>query len=265
MNVIGLYKDHELGMNNGSVSRPESSLRLQGAPNFRDLGGLVNAQGQSLHTGLIYRSDHLGKLTHHDIQKLESHNDRPWLVLDFRGLDERNAFPCSLPDAKVVSLPIEPTVLQALSDLHQQGIEISSEKTVELMQDTYRNFIFQHSHTFGAFFDALLSHSDFNVVFHCTAGKDRTGVAATLLLHALNVPMDSIWDDYLLTNERLKAFPIHEVSPAVAQVLRTVQPAFLQAALQAIETQYSNMDVYLHQALGVNQNARQLLANRLLG
>jgi protein-tyrosine phosphatase len=250
-------------MNNLPIFQSDAGLRLEGAPNFRDIGGVVNQRGQTLSTGLIFRSDHLGKLTHQDIQRIQSHNNKPWLVLDFRGLDERNAFPCTLPDAKVVSLPIEPTVLQALNDLNQQGLAISTEQTVELMQDTYRNFILKNSHTFASFFDALISHPECNVVFHCTAGKDRTGVAATLLLHALNVSMPSIWHDYLLTNERLKAFPIHDVSPAIAQVLRTVQPAFLQAALDAIKMQYVDLDAYLDH-LGLNQQARQLLADRLL-
>lgn len=182
-------------------------LHLEGAPNFRDLGGYANIHGQTLKHQLIYRSDHLGKLTGDDIQHLQTLNTRPWLVLDFRGVEERLQQACTLPDAKVLSLSIEPTVVQTLTDLLASGVAVSSQKTVELMQDTYSNFILQHSHRFSEFFDAILAHPESTVVFHCTAGKDRTGMAATCLLHALQVPMETIWRDYMVTNERLRHMP----------------------------------------------------------
>ena len=242
----------------------ESTLRLEGAPNFRDLGGYTNKHGKSVKTGLVFRSDHLGKLTPTDCQKLQSLNDQAWLVLDFRGTQERQTQVCTIPDAKVVSLSIEPTVVQILSDMLAKGMDVSAETTVELMQDTYRHFVLQHADRFKAFFDALLSHPNHNVVFHCTAGKDRTGVAATLLLHALHVPMPTIWHDYLLTNKRLKHLPYFESAPQVAQVIQTVQPAFLQAALDAIHQHHADMDTFLHQALDLNDAKRQQLADMLL-
>jgi protein-tyrosine phosphatase len=245
-------------------SPPPSALLLEGAPNFRDLGGYTNKHGQSLKTGLIFRSDHLGKLTASDFQKLQAHNHQPWLILDFRGIEERKTHVCALPEAKILSLSIEPTVVQILSDLLESGVNVSAEKTVELMQDTYRNFILEHADRFKAFFEALLTHPQHNVVFHCTAGKDRTGVAATLLLHALEVPMQTIWYDYLLTNERLKHLPIFESAPEVAKVLTTVQPAFLQAALDAISQHHSDLDTFLDKVLGLNESKRQQLANRVI-
>jgi protein-tyrosine phosphatase len=155
-------------------------------------------------------------------------------------------------------------VIQTLTSLLESGVKVSSEKTVELMQDTYCNFIHQHSNRFIEFFQAIEKYPDSSVVFHCTAGKDRTGVAATFLLHALEIPMDTIWRDYLLTNERLKHMPLIEAPPEVARVLQTVQPDFLQAALDTISQEYGHMDLYLEKALGVNAQMRKLLATRLL-
>jgi protein-tyrosine phosphatase len=241
-----------------------SPRHLEGAPNFRDLGGYTNIHGQTFKPGLVFRSDHLGKLTDSDIQQLQSLSKRPWLVLDFRGVEERVANPCALPDAKVMSLSIEPTVVQTLTDLLNSGVAVSSQKTVELMQDTYSNFVRQHSRRFAEFFDAVLDHPDASVVFHCTAGKDRTGMAATCLLHALQVPMETIWDDYLLTNQRLRHMPFFEAAPEVARVLQTVQPEFLQAALDTIAQDRGHLDNYLEQVLGVTADKRKALAERFL-
>ena len=241
-----------------------SALRLEGAPNFRDLGGYTNKNGKALKAGKLYRSDHLGKLTVNDVRKLQLHSNQPWLVLDFRGINERQALPCTIPNSNVLSLSIEPTVVQTLISLIDSGINVSSQKTAELMQDTYCNFIRQHSNRFVEFFEAIVAHPNSTVVFHCTAGKDRTGVAATFLLHALEVPMKTIWQDYLLTNERLKHMPAIQAPPEVARVLQTVQPDFLQAALDTISQEYGQMDLYLEQTLGVNAQMRKTLADRFL-
>ncbi|MSQ65634.1 MAG: tyrosine-protein phosphatase [Limnohabitans sp.] len=249
-------------MNKTVNTLPE--LHLQGAPNFRDLCGYANRHGKTLKPSLIYRSDHLGQLTAGDIKHLQSLHNRSWLVLDFRGKEERLTQPCTLPDAKVLSLSIEPTVVQTLTNLLNSGVAVSSQKTVELMQDTYSNFIRQHSHRFCEFFNAIFAHPESTVVFHCTAGKDRTGMAATLLLHALDVPMDTIWHDYMLTNERLRHMPYFATAPEVARVLQTVQADFLQAALDTVAQDHGHLDVYLLNALGVDKHKRQSLAARFL-
>ena len=247
-----------------NMTLSSSPLHLEGAPNFRDLGGYPNIHGQTFKPGLVFRSDHLGKLTASDIQQLQSLSKRPWLVLDFRGIEERSIHPCTLPQAKVMSLSIEPTVVQTLTDLLNSGVAVSSQKTVELMQDTYCNFVRQHSQRFAEFFDAVLDHPDATVVFHCTAGKDRTGMAAACLLHALQVPMETIWDDYLLTNQRLRHMPFFEAAPEVARVLQTVQPEFLQAALDTVTQDHGHLDNYLEQVLGVTADKRKALAERLM-
>jgi protein-tyrosine phosphatase len=244
--------------------QPVPTLRLEGAPNFRDLGGYKNIQGKSLKTGRIFRSDHLGKLSAKDIQLLQRHSSQSWLVIDFRGVNERLTHPCALPHAHVLSLSIEPTVVQTLTTLLQSGVSVSSQTTVELMQDTYCNFIRQHSNRFYEFFQALAEHPESNIIFHCTAGKDRTGIAAALLLHALEVPFETIWHDYLLTNERLKHVPFFEEAPEVARVLQSVQADFLQSALDTIADEYGELDHYLEKVLGVNARMRQALAQRFL-
>ena len=240
-------------------------MKLQGAPNFRDLGGLRNAQGRVFRAGRVFRSDHLGALTDDDVAALQGHHPQ-WRVLDFRGVTERTSAPCAIPRALVHSLAIEPTVVQKLSELLDAGRHVSPEHTAELMRDTYRAFVEHNTPRFAEFFSHLLQADDTPVVFHCTAGKDRTGLAAALLLHALDVPEATIWHDYLLTNERLRERTrlTSALPEPVAHVLHRVQPDFLQAALDQVQQRHGGLDAYLRDALRVGAAERKELAARLL-
>lgn len=241
-------------------------MNLKGAPNFRDLGGLRNAQGRALRPGRVFRSDHLGALTDDDIAVLQRHHGQ-WRVLDFRGVVERTAAPCVIPQARVHSLSIEPTVVQRLSGLLDAGRDISAEHTAELMRETYRAFVEHNTPRFAEFFAHLLQGDDAPLIFHCTAGKDRTGLASALLLHALQVPEAAIWQDYLLTNDRLRERTrlASALPEPVAHVLHRVQPDFLQAALDTMQSRHGGLDAYLREALKVGAAERKELAARLLG
>lgn len=241
-------------------------LQLDGAPNFRDLGGYRRADGRSLRRNRVFRSDHLADLTPSDIERLHRRVGPHWRVLDFRGMQERLSAPCALPMAQVHSLAIEPTVVQKLSDLLGAGRQVSAQHTAELMQETYRHFVEHNTPRFAEFFQHLLHDPGTPVVFHCTAGKDRTGFAAALLLHALDIPESVIWQDYLLTNERLRVRTrlASRLPEPIAHVLHRVQPDFLQAALDVVVRDHGGVSAYLHQALGVGPEQREELAARLL-
>jgi protein-tyrosine phosphatase len=237
-----------------------TEFRLEGAPNFRDLGGYTNRQGKRIRPGKIFRSDHLGQLTPSDIRLLQDGFGTHWRVLDFRGVQERATAPCQLPSAEVHALSIEPTIVQKITDLIAQASTVSHEETVRLMQDTYRGFVRYNTHRYAEFFEHLLSDSDAPLVFHCTAGKDRTGFAAALLLHALDIPSEVIWQDYLKTNERLKNRPLSSQLPEpIAHVLHAVQTAFLQASLETVEQDHGGMTAYLENHLGLSSSARKKL------
>lgn len=237
-----------------------TEFRLEGALNFRDLGGYVTAQGRPVRRGRIFRSDHLGQLTAGDIALLHGRLGTTWRVLDFRGVQERTTAPCNLPHAQVHALPIEPTIVQKLTDLLAQTHEVSSAQTVRLMQETYQGFVRHNTRRYAEFFRHLLTEPEHPWVFHCTAGKDRTGFAAALLLHALEVPVEVIWQDYLLTNERLQHRPLNSPLPApIAHVLHAVQPEFLQAALQTVDSEFGGLESYLTQQLGLTPQAREQL------
>src|SRR4051794_35754780 len=165
-------------------------LTLTGASNFRDLGGYRTASGQITRQRRLLRSDHLGNLAPSDISVLASHLGAAVRVLDLRGVTEREAAVCAIPGATVHSLPIEPTIVQKLTDVIASGEKLTGADTVALMQETYRNFVRANTPRFASLFAHALEPHHAPLVFHCTAGKDRTGLAAALLLRALDVPQD---------------------------------------------------------------------------
>lgn len=234
----------------------ERRLAVTNPTNFRDLAAHISAApGLKAHT--LFRSDHLGALNEDDARQIQALGIRR--VLDFRGAEERTAAACALPDVTVHSLAIEPTIVQKLNDLLAAGHQLTEGDVVAMMQDTYRGFVTQSSHRFAEFFGHLLQSNE-PTVFHCTAGKDRTGFAAALVLRALDVPEEEVMRDYLLTNERLTPpaswsghWPVH-----VSNVLWRVQPAFLQAAFEAVDREFGGLDAYFRDGLklGAAERAR---------
>ncbi|PVE08035.1 protein tyrosine phosphatase [Limnohabitans sp. Rim28] len=242
---------------------PVPPALLQGASNFRDLGGYRNAEGRRVRRGQVFRSDHLAGLTPEDHLQLQALGVRH--SLDFRGKGEFTLTPYAIPGVQRLALPIEPTVIARMQALVAQGVVPTTEETVDLMRETYRDFVNRNADTFGRFLKHLLEQPN-PQVFHCTAGKDRTGFAAALLLSALGVDRATIEHDYLLTNQLYKRDARLEGQghPHVMKVLWQVQPAFLQAAFDAVDAQHGGMRNYLHGAIGLSPQETQALQELLL-
>lgn len=246
------------------MQSPTRSLNLSGASNFRDLGGYSAANGRPVRWRRLFRSDHLAALTPQDRAVLSTLGLKR--AYDLRGDAERTALPYELPGVAVHALPIEPTVLQAMKDLLESGHRVTVQDTVGLMQQTYRAFVHDNAARFSELFGHLLE-SDAPLVFHCTAGKDRTGFGAAMILLALGVPRTVVMQDYLLTNE---LFQMPRPAPGglapqeVLDVLWRVQPDFLEAALHAVEADYGGVSPYLEKALGVGPKERERLAELYL-
>ncbi len=222
-------------------------FNIDGASNFRAL--------PYVRPGSLYRSDHLGALNADDASQIQALGIRR--VLDFRGVDERVSAACLLPDVTVHSLAIEPTIVQVLTDLIASGHRLTPAEVVAHMQDTYRGFVRHNTHRFAELFSHLLESNE-PTVFHCTAGKDRTGFAAALILRSLGVSEADVMHDYLLTNERLRMPDAsrYGLTPDVAAVLWRVQPEFLHAAFEAVDEEYGGLDAYFREGLGLQEKER---------
>jgi protein-tyrosine phosphatase len=239
------------------------SLPLSGATNFRDLGGYTGHDGQPLRWRRLFRSDHLAHLSVVDVAALEAIGVSR--VLDFRGSMERETLRCALPKARVHSLSIEPTVVQGMKALLDAGEILTPDHTISLMKQTYCDFVHHNSPRFAELFEHLMD-DDAPLVFHCTAGKDRTGFAAALILFALGVSREDIMQDYLLTNFHYK-MPVladSQLSEEVLGVLWRVQEGFLESAFETVEAKFGGMQNYLQNQLGVGESQKQRLRDLYL-
>ncbi|MGE4239739.1 tyrosine-protein phosphatase [Ramlibacter sp.] len=225
--------------------------------NFRDLALHVPVDLR-LRPRTLYRSDHLGALDENDSRQIHALGIAR--VIDFRGVTERESAACRVPGVAVHSLAIEPTIVQKLHTLLDAGAELSADDVVELMRDTYRGFVRTNSDRFREFFGHLLEKNE-PTVFHCTAGKDRTGFAAALVLGALDVPHEHVLADYLATNDHLNPDGPQgwTLPPQVAHVMYRVQPEFLQAAFDAVDEDYGGLEGYLRDGLGLREPERARL------
>lgn len=247
---------------------PDDHPRLEGASNFRDLGGHAGSRGHAgrpLRRRLIYRSDHLAGLTDADRAAIAALG--LGRALDFRGTAERAAAAYELPGVTQHALSIEPTVVQQMQALVASGQALTVPAVTELMRDLYRRLVNDQSHRFAELFAHLLDEADTRpLVFHCTAGKDRTGLAAALILLALGASRAHVLQDYLLTNERYRFMPsAHPEIPRDAlMVLWRVQQGFLDEALDLIDRDHGGIERYLAQRLGLTPAALRTLAARYL-
>ena len=237
-------------------------LNLAGASNFRDLGGYPTGDGRSLRWRKLFRSNHLGHLTEDDVKVVRGLGVKS--AFDFRGVQERVAAACAVAEIAVHSLPIEPTVV-ALLRAKLQARALSSADALEIMRDSYRGYVRTNTHSFRELFAQLLMDTA-PLVIHCTAGKDRTGFACALILHALGVPDQVISEDYLLTNRFYRRDPnsAPDLPADVRQAIGSVESSFLAAGFEAVNAQYGDLESFFRDGLGLGTPERNELKGRYL-
>lgn len=221
-------------------------LRMQGAYNVRDLGGYPTRDGKQTKWRRLFRAGDLNKLTQNDLQYLQ---DIPLITtIDFRNSGEVNDAPDKKPESlkEYIWLPIN---AGDMSD-----IKVTDAASIpQVMEDAYRTIIRKYQDKYKDFFRILAVEENAPILFHCSAGKDRTGIAAALTLAALGVDHKTIIEDYLLSAEYLKGkydFLIQRY-PAL-EPLTTVRPEYLNAALQTIDEEYGGMEHFLKHNLEVD-------------
>lgn len=225
------------------------TIVTDGAPNLRDLGGYPAFGGKTVKTGLVFRSDDLNDLSEADLKLLAGLNIRT--VVDFRDAREAALYPDRLPPTvrNAVKIPIEAGSL--MRDL--AGDRLTRNKSMGIMITVYRALVNDFQDAFRSFLALLAEPGDTPLLFHCTAGKDRTGYAAALFLSALGVERKIIIDDFMLSRELLKSkYEAGVDYDDVSEPLYSVYPEYIETAFAAIDAGYGGVEKYLTEQLGVD-------------
>ena len=226
-------------------------IPLAGTSNVRDLGGWPTRDGRRVQFGRLFRGARLARITDADTATLRAHGVRT--VVDLRSADERAKVPNIEHGFDEVALPIEPSFGPRLREMAERR-EGSAAEMRALMARAYAAYAVEWAAQYRALFALLLAERRLPLLFHCTAGKDRTGLAAALILAALGVREEAIREDYLAT-ERLWV-PDEEASrllpPEVAATLLSVHASLLGAAFDAIHREHGTLEAYLRQRLGID-------------
>ncbi len=238
---------------------------LKGGSNFRDLGGYRTADGRQVRRGAVFRSAHLGNLTVEDCSALSKIGVRT--IVDLRGVSEAAETPHRIDGVtcQVVGAHIEPGVGEKIRAAVADG-SASALLMMQFLTDHYRDYPRRCAPGFRTLFTTLIEDRHRPLVFHCTAGKDRTGFASALLLSLLGVPWETVIEDYLRTNElwtgHLGRYPELDLDTRAAII--EARTPYLEAAFEVVQTDFGGPQAFAERALGIGPKAVDQLRMDLL-
>ncbi|MER5637842.1 tyrosine-protein phosphatase [Kitasatospora sp. NPDC002227] len=285
------------------------NLGLERAVNARDLGGYLTQDGRRVRSGVALRSDALNRLSERDLEVLAGSGLRR--VIDLRSMEEvREAGPDVIPGLPVAevrsaefsadSVTVEPegpdgitlhhvpvyatdfdiyvSLRDALAgrDAERQREVLGDGKAARMMEGLYRWFVTSPlgRERFAEVLRLVAAPDGPPVLFHCSAGKDRTGWAAALILTALGVDRETVFTDYLLTNERSGAIIKTIVEsfrsqglmkdPSLMLPIFHAERPYLEAAFEELENGWGTFEKFWQEGLGLDDTVLAGLRHNLL-
>lgn len=237
-------------------------LPMEGARNLRDLGGIKLSKNTSVKWGLLFRSDELTHLTDSDLLYLSKIGVAS--IIDFRAQNEIKRAPDKTPLTAKFSYPITISPGAVRTDKVEEDSDCST-FTLQ-MENMYRAFVSDTLciRAFRIMFLVLQNYLSAPLIFHCSAGKDRTGIAAALILFSLGASEEVVYDDYLMSRFLLadKYRMLIDKYPRTEPIF-SVKRSYLKAAIDQIKLNYGSVDDFLVKALNVNiTKMRQLYVQK---
>jgi len=248
----------------------KNEIEIKKVNNFRYLGGIKNNDGKVLKDSLIYRSGNLHQLKKSSFEELEQLKINK--VIDLRTKQEVTKEPDQLP--KNISY-------QLYSAFEDKNDEMGNAKKLALkgkisgkdadlrMVKFYTDYVSENPEIIKTIITDILN-SEQPVLYHCTAGKDRTGMITALILKVLKFDDSVIFEEYLQSNNMRKdliqkrlnlASTFHFVYPkldiGVVEKTSWIERNYLQSAFDEIDKKYGSMENYIHQVLGISEVQRE--------
>ncbi len=223
---------------------PERRLPLEGASNFRDLGGYETEDGRRVRWRKVFRSGAMDRLSDADPTRLAPQ-----------------------APATIHSLPIRPRVKGNYRERIDAGDPAAGDLARDYMTEAYRCYVRDHAEAYRGLMQQLADPANHPLVFHCAAGKDRTGFAAALILMTLGVPEDVIFEDYLATNNYWTEGGLRvqqDIPEAARQHLIAANDVYLRAAIDTLHEIHDTLDAYLSGGLNLDDETVASLRDLLL-
>jgi len=251
-------------------------IGLENTVNFRDLGGLKTKDGKTVRKGFIYRSDNLSKLKTDDFGRFNAL--RIATVYDLRTDHEIEGKEDHLPpNVRYMHTPVVQDNAGEIKGLKKRVLngEITEQQAKDMTARFYADAV---TVNIGSVKDILkqITSSDQPVLYHCSAGKDRTGIISALILSILNVDRQVIVDDFMVSNYYRRARAEKTLGKAklgriikpklnmdAIEILSTVDKSFINATFSAIDSTYGGMEPFIEKELGVDKVARRILIEKL--
>jgi protein-tyrosine phosphatase len=242
----------------GRAATERRVIALQGQTNFRDLGGYETADGRHVRWGVIFRSGELSHLTAADYRRVSALGIHT--IYDLRDQSERASQPTDWSANPVRTFASAKTGAIAGAMLPLTDPKIDAERAHAALADFYAQMPSLYAPEYRVIVRELLEdHAP--LLLHCTAGKDRTGVASALILTALGVPRATIVRDYELTDQLLKPSSeppktefmrrFQSLPADVQHAMMSADPGYIEAAFRSMESQYGSVEKYLSTELGL--------------
>ena len=253
-------------------------IDIPGMNNTRDLGGMRTKDGRAIKPNMLYRSSKLGKL-----------EDKDWftrnvsLVVDMRSSREIVESPDpQIPGVDYLHLPIFEMLASGVSRDKESDRRMGApniETAIKSMSSVYARFVNDEFclYQYRRFIRLLFSPREKALLWHCSAGKDRTGTGALFILELLGVDREDIIADYLMTNEYLKdeiqefvdkaeerSGGMDEEARKGMTVLMGAHERYPLTVYEEAEAKYGSFDAFLREGLGVSDAEREELRRRYL-
>lgn len=248
-------------------------LPMEGGHNFRDIGGYPTQDGRQVATGLVFRSGTMSELNDRDHALLDAIGLQ--VICDLRSNNERQRRPSRFREAatfEIWSRDYQMSTGDLLEVMREPGA--TPQDLRERMIAAYRTLAYEQAPSYRELF-LRIANGSLPLVFHCAAGKDRTGIAAALLLDLLGVSRDLVSADYALTDqsfsrgcELVAKDPIGDrfagVDPKVWEPLMRADPAYLGSMFDTVEARHGSGAGFLRDELGLDETIVTAIRERLL-
>jgi protein-tyrosine phosphatase len=253
-------------------------LPLEGGRNFRDIGGYQTKNGQYVKWGQVYRSGVMNDISDADYQLLDQLDIGT--IIDFRSTQERASEPTDwrVDSPKLFSRDYTDEGSAQLMD-RLFAADATPAKMKQQMASLYFDIVLQHSAAYAVMFNDLAEKNE-PLLYNCSAGKDRTGVATALILTLLEVPREDIVYDYSLSDDYVdfiseftsESAQVNDAYSYLSQVpvellepLMASHPEYIESALDYLEKEYGSVMNYIRSELSVSDAEITAIRSRLLG